>query len=166
MNAPAPPLRHLITLDGMDRVVLTRLLDSAVQLREQFRNERWLAPLLAERTIVNLFFEPSTRTRTSFELAARRLGAHVINFDIAQSSTAMPWYAGPTLLELLETVEIVADLNPRDFRFPVQYVNRPHLDFRGFCGTIAAGAVRPGDEVVALPSGRRSRPFRLRAIST
>jgi bifunctional enzyme CysN/CysC len=58
---------------------------------------------------------------------------------------------------LLETVEVVADINPRDFRFPVQYVNRPHLDFRGFCGTVAAGTVRPGDEVVALPSGRRSR---------
>lgn len=77
--------------------------------------------------------------------------------NIAQASTAMPWYDGPTLLELLETVEIVADINPRDFRFPVQYVNRPHLDFRGFCGTVAAGAVRPGDEVVALPSGQRSR---------
>ena len=104
MNAPAPSLRHLITLDGMDRAVLTRLLDSAAQLREQFRKERWLAPLLAERTMVNLFFEPSTRTRCSFELAARRLGAHVVNFDIAQSSTGK----GETLEDTLATLEAMS----------------------------------------------------------
>ncbi|HPE71461.1 MAG TPA: sulfate adenylyltransferase subunit CysN [Candidatus Competibacter sp.] len=77
--------------------------------------------------------------------------------NVAQPSTAMPWYEGPTLLRELEQIEVAADRNLRDFRFPVQYVNRPHLDFRGFCGTLAAGMVRPGDEVVALPSGRRSR---------
>ena len=77
--------------------------------------------------------------------------------NVAQPSTAMPWYEGPTLLRELERIEVAADRNLRDFRFPVQYVNRPHLDFRGFCGTLAAGKVRPGDEVVALPSGRRSR---------
>ena len=77
--------------------------------------------------------------------------------NVAAPSAAMPWYDGPTLLQLLEQLEVATDRNPRDFRFPVQYVNRPHLDFRGFCGTIAAGVVRPGDEVVALPSGRRSR---------
>jgi bifunctional enzyme CysN/CysC len=77
--------------------------------------------------------------------------------NVAQPSTAMPWYEGPTLLQELEQIEVAADRNLRDFRFPVQYVNRPHLDFRGFCGTLAAGMVRPGDEVVALPSGRRSR---------
>jgi bifunctional enzyme CysN/CysC len=77
--------------------------------------------------------------------------------NVAQPSAAMPWYRGPTLLGWLETVEVAADRNTADFRLPVQYVNRPNLDFRGFCGTIAAGTVRPGDEVVALPSGRRSR---------
>ena len=81
--------------------------------------------------------------------------------NVVQSSTAMPWYKGPTLLQHLEQVRIDADYNLRDFRFPVQYVNRPHLDFRGFCGTIAAGQVRPGDEVVALPSGRRSHVERI-----
>ena len=104
MNVSSSPLRHLITLDGMDRVALTRLLDSAAQLREQFRKERWLAPLLAERTMVNLFFEPSTRTRCSFELAARRLGAHVVNFDIAQSSTGK----GETLEDTLATLEAMS----------------------------------------------------------
>jgi bifunctional enzyme CysN/CysC len=77
--------------------------------------------------------------------------------NVAQPSTAMPWYEGPTLLQELEQIEVAADRNLRDFRFPVQYINRPHLDFRGFCGTLAAGMVRPGDEVVVLPSGRRSR---------
>ena len=62
-----------------------------------------------------------------------------------------------TLLHHLETVHIASDRNLIDFRFPVQYVNRPNLDFRGFCGTIASGVVRPGDEVMALPSGTRSR---------
>jgi len=81
--------------------------------------------------------------------------------NVVQPSTAMPWYKGPTLLQHLEQVKVDADYNLRDFRFPVQYVNRPHLDFRGFCGTIAAGQVRPGDEVVALPSGRRSRVERI-----
>ncbi len=77
--------------------------------------------------------------------------------NVVQPSTAMSWYRGPTLLQLLEEVEVAADRNLRDFRFPVQYVNRPNLDFRGFCGTIAAGTVRPGDPVVAFPSGRRSQ---------
>ena len=81
--------------------------------------------------------------------------------NVVQPSTAMPWYKGPTLLQHLEQVKVDADYNLRDFRFPVQYVNRPHLDFRGFCGTIAAGQVRPGDEVVALPSGRRSHVERI-----
>ncbi|MFO7642575.1 MAG: adenylyl-sulfate kinase, partial [Candidatus Competibacteraceae bacterium] len=77
--------------------------------------------------------------------------------NVAQPSTAMPWYDGPTLLQLLEEIEVAADRNLRDFRFPVQFVNRPSPDFRGFCGTVAAGVVRPGDDVVALPSGRRSQ---------
>ncbi len=77
--------------------------------------------------------------------------------NVARPSAAMPWYDGPTLLQLLEEIEMAADRNLRDFRFPVQYVNRPSPDFRGFCGTIAAGIVRPGDDVVALPSGRRSQ---------
>ena len=70
---------------------------------------------------------------------------------------AWPGIRGETLLHYLDTVHVSSDRNLIDFRFPVQYVNRPHLDFRGFAGTIASGIVRPGDEVVALPSGARSR---------
>jgi bifunctional enzyme CysN/CysC len=77
--------------------------------------------------------------------------------NVVEPSTTMPWYEGETLLHYLETVHIASDRNLIDLRFPVQYVNRPNLDFRGFSGTIASGIVRPGDEVMAVPSGQRSR---------
>ena len=69
----------------------------------------------------------------------------------------MPWYTGPPLLDHLETVHIASDRNLTDLRFPVQYVIRPNLDFRGFAGTVASGILRKGDEVMVLPSGKRSR---------
>ena len=81
--------------------------------------------------------------------------------NVVERSARTPWYDGPSLLEYLETVPLHTDHNLRDFRFPVQYVLRPHLDFRGFCGKVASGVVRPGDEVVALPSGKRSRVRRI-----
>ncbi|WP_374356109.1 sulfate adenylyltransferase subunit CysN [Thermomonas sp.] len=76
-------------------------------------------------------------------------------------SPAMPWYAGPALLEHLETVDVGAAEVGADFRMPVQWVCRPNQDFRGFAGTVVAGAVAPGDEVVVLPGGRRSRVARV-----
>ena len=77
--------------------------------------------------------------------------------QVAHRGGAAPWYAGPTLLEHLETVPIEADLNLADLRLPVQYVIRPGLDYRGFAGQLASGVLRTGDEIVALPSGRKSR---------
>ncbi|MEX0820298.1 MAG: sulfate adenylyltransferase subunit CysN [Pirellulaceae bacterium] len=77
--------------------------------------------------------------------------------NIVDPSEHMPWYRGTTLMSFLDTVYIGSDRNLEDFRFPVQYVNRPHLDFRGFCGTIASGIVRQGDEVMTLPSRKKSR---------
>jgi len=68
-----------------------------------------------------------------------------------------PYYGGPALLELLEGIETASDTVEKAFRFPVQCVIRPNLDFRGFAGSVASGVVRKGDEVVALPSGKRSR---------
>ena len=56
---------------------------------------------------------------------------------------------------------VASDLNLRDLRLPVQWVNRPNLDFRGFCGSLASGVIRPGDEIVALPSRRRSKVERI-----
>jgi len=77
--------------------------------------------------------------------------------NVVNTSEQTPWYEGETLMWMLENVKISADRNFVDFRFPVQYVNRPNLDFRGFCGTVASGIVRKGDEIVALPSGKKSR---------
>ncbi|WP_066480511.1 MULTISPECIES: sulfate adenylyltransferase subunit CysN [unclassified Sphingomonas] len=82
--------------------------------------------------------------------------------NIAAASDAMPWYRGPTLIEHLEQVEVDSDsAAARPFRMPVQWVNRPDLDFRGFAGMIAGGRVRPGDPVRILPSGRETRIARI-----
>jgi sulfate adenylyltransferase subunit 1 len=83
--------------------------------------------------------------------------------NIVHRSARMPWYDGPSLLELLETVPLAIERSNAGLRFPVQRVVRPHQDFRGFAGQIAAGVVHPGDEVLVLPSERRTR---VRSIST
>jgi sulfate adenylyltransferase subunit 1 len=81
--------------------------------------------------------------------------------NVVDRTDSMPWYAGTTLLEHLETVEIAADRNVDDRRFPVQWVIRPmadeHHDYRGYAGQVAGGVWRAGDQVVVLPSGARSR---------
>jgi bifunctional enzyme CysN/CysC/sulfate adenylyltransferase subunit 1 len=76
--------------------------------------------------------------------------------NVVNRSENTPWFSGQPLMEILETVEVSRDKNLEHFRFPVQYVTRPNLNFRGFCGTIASGVIRPGDEVMALPSRRKS----------
>ncbi|HEY5807056.1 MAG TPA: sulfate adenylyltransferase subunit CysN [Povalibacter sp.] len=81
--------------------------------------------------------------------------------NILETSSRLPWYDGPTLMSYLETVEIEDDLQHKPFRLPVQWVNRPDQDFRGFAGTIASGVIRKGDTVRALPSGRISRVARI-----
>ncbi|MDG1580730.1 sulfate adenylyltransferase subunit CysN [Pseudomonas sp. GOM6] len=77
--------------------------------------------------------------------------------NVVNKSERSPWYTGQSLMEILETVEVAGDRNFDDLRFPVQYVNRPNLNFRGFAGTLASGIVRKGDDVVALPSGKGSK---------
>ncbi|MCH5327803.1 MAG: sulfate adenylyltransferase subunit CysN [Coprobacter sp.] len=76
--------------------------------------------------------------------------------NVVEKSDRTSWYEGPSLLDYLETVPIDRDRNMTDFRYPVQYVLRPNLDFRGFSGKVASGIVRKGDEVMALPSGKKS----------
>jgi len=76
--------------------------------------------------------------------------------NVVHPSEQMPWYDGETLMTMLENVKISADRNFDDFRFPVQFVNRPNLDFRGYCGTVTSGIIRKGDHVTALPSGKSS----------
>jgi len=77
--------------------------------------------------------------------------------NIVNKSKNTPWYEGKTLLNLLDTMNISKEEKEEDFRFPVQYVNRPNLDFRGFCGTIVAGKVKVGDEITVLPSGKTTK---------
>ena len=77
--------------------------------------------------------------------------------NVVTPSEKMDWYPGATLMKLLETVKVDKDKDLEHMRFPVQYVNRPNLDFRGFCGTLASGQIQVGDGVTALPSGKTSK---------
>lgn len=77
--------------------------------------------------------------------------------NVVDKSDRTPWYDGPSLLDFLETVPIDQDRNFEDFRYPVQYVLRPNLDFRGFCGKVSSGIIRKGDTVMALPSRKTSK---------
>ncbi len=81
--------------------------------------------------------------------------------NMVAAAPAMPWYQGPSLLELLETVDITPAGGVSGFRMPVQWVCRPNQDFRGFAGTVASGEIAVGDDVVVVPSGRRSRVARI-----
>ncbi|KAB8305239.1 sulfate adenylyltransferase subunit CysN [Erwinia endophytica] len=81
--------------------------------------------------------------------------------NVASSGEAMPWYSGPTLLDVLETVEIKRVVEQQPMRFPVQYVNRPNLDFRGYAGTLASGSLQVGQRVKVLPSGVESSIARI-----
>jgi bifunctional enzyme CysN/CysC len=83
--------------------------------------------------------------------------------NVVTRSERMEWYTGTTLLHHLETVNVGADRNLVDFRFPVQYVIRPHQDYRGFAGRVGSGTITPGEEIVVLPSGRQSR---IRSVDT
>jgi len=102
----------------------------------------------------------------TYETLAKELGIKHVYYipvsaldgdNVVDRSEHTPWYTGKPLLELLDTIDISKEPRAEDFRFPVQYVNRPNLDFRGFCGTIAAGSVRKGDEITVLPSGKTTR---------
>ncbi len=101
---------------------------------------------------------------------AKPLGFHVIKAipisarygdNVSSKSERTPWYEGPHLLEFLERVEVEDESRAAPFRMVVQWVNRPHLDFRGFAGSIASGSVRRGDDIVVAASGRRSKVARV-----
>jgi bifunctional enzyme CysN/CysC len=81
--------------------------------------------------------------------------------NITTASDAAPWYEGPALMPLLESLPVEDDQREKPFRMPVQWVNRPNLDFRGFSGLISSGTIRPGDKIKALPSGRESTVERI-----
>jgi len=128
-------IKHvLVAVNKMD------LVDYSEQVYDKIRND--YKDFAARLDIPDLHFLPISA---------------LLGDNIVDPSKNMPWYRGTTMMTFLDTVYIGSDRNLEDFRFPVQYVNRPHLDFRGFCGTIASGIVRQGDEVIALPSRKKSR---------
>ncbi len=122
-------LRHLITLDGLDREALTGILDRAESYRRLPGQPAYEGRELAGTTVANLFFEPSTRTRASFDLASRRLGAHVLNLDVNSSSRAK----GETMLDTIYTLEamntdvfVIRDSEPGMPEFLIDHV-APHV---------------------------------------
>jgi bifunctional enzyme CysN/CysC len=128
-------IRHvLVGINKMD------LVDYSEEVFEQIRND--YRDFAARLDLPDLHFMPMSA---------------LLGDNIVDASQRLSWYQGPTLMNFLDNVYIGSDRNLEDFRFPVQYVNRPHLNFRGFCGTVASGIVRQGDEVMALPSRRTSR---------
>jgi bifunctional enzyme CysN/CysC len=86
--------------------------------------------------------------------------------NIVNRGDNMPWYQGSSIMNLLENISISGDRNFVDFRFPIQLVSRPHLDFRGFSGRVASGVIRKGEEVVALPSGKSTRVKSIESMGT
>lgn len=106
------------------------------------------------------------KIRSDFNAFSAGLGFEDVNFvpisalngdNVVNPSANLSWYEGAPLMEILETVEIDLNKNKDDFRFPVQYVNRPNLNFRGFAGTIVSGDIKTGDAITAFPSGKSSK---------
>ncbi|NTS78517.1 sulfate adenylyltransferase subunit CysN [Catenovulum sp. SM1970] len=151
------------------------LIDARHGVQTQTRRHSFIVSLLGIRHVVvavnkmdlvDFSEERYEEIKKEYLEFAAELNIHDIRFapisalngdNVVSKSESTPWYQGETLMQTLEQVEIVADRNFSDFRLPVQYVNRPNLDFRGFCGTIASGVVKVGDEIKALPSGKTSK---------
>ena len=153
------------------------LIDARYGVQTQTRRHTFIASLLGIKNIIvainkmDLVEFSETRfneIQTEYAAFVAQLGDRkpsniiftpisALNGDnVVNKSANTPWYTGETLMGTLESVEINRSSAKQDFRFPVQYVNRPNLDFRGFCGTIALGDINVGDTVTALPSGKSS----------
>lgn len=122
--------------------------------------------------LVDYSEEVYEQIRRDYEDFASRLQVRNIHFipmsalmgdNIVEVSPKMPWFKGSPLLEYLQNVHIGSDRNLIDMRFPVQYVLRQDSDFRGFCGTVASGVLRPGTDITVLPSGKTTK---IRSIHT
>ena len=151
------------------------LIDARHGVIQQSRRHAYIASLLGiphlavcvnKMDLVDFAQEPFESIRRDFLAFASDLTFKDIRFlpvsaidgdNIVHASPRTPWNESGTVLGYLEEVPVAADRNIQDFRFPVQYVLRPNLDYRGFCGQVASGSVRKGDEVLVLPSRRRSR---------
>ncbi|MBV1774237.1 sulfate adenylyltransferase subunit CysN [Burkholderiaceae bacterium DAT-1] len=150
------------------------LIDARRGVQTQTRRHSFIVSLLGIKHVVVAInkmdlvdFDEAvyTRIRDEYLAFAGQLAIPDIRFvpisalrgdNVVNASQQSPWYQGPTLMQLLETVQIDHDVALDAFRLPVQYVNRPNLDFRGFCGTIASGRIAPGDAITVLPSGKQS----------
>ena len=167
--------RNMVTGASTADVALTPV-DARLGVLQQSRRHAYIASLLGiprlavcinKMDLVGFDQEVFEKIRDEFDAFARPLGfADILYFpisalkgdNIVAASPKTPWYDGPHVLEFLETVPLdrrAAQKN--EFRFPVQYVLRPHLDYRGYAGLVAAGVVRKGDEILVLPSGKKSR---------
>jgi bifunctional enzyme CysN/CysC len=170
--------RNMVT-GGSTADLAVILIDARKGVLVQTRRHSYLVSLLGIRKVVLAInkmdlvdyskdvFERIVAEYTAF---AERIGLKDIvaipvsglkGDNITSPSDHTPWYHGPTLMAYLETVEIEDQLQQRPFRMPVQWVNRPNLDFRGFAGTIVSGSVAPGDKLRVLPSGRESQVVRI-----
>ena len=150
------------------------LIDARNGVLPQSRRHAFIASLLGIRRVivavnkmdlVNFREDVFDRIRQDFSAFAAQLDFEHLSFlpisaldgdNVVTRSSRMPWFAGASLLEQLEQAPVASDFNFEQMRFPVQYVVRPNLDFRGYAGQVASGVIRPGDPVIALPSGRRS----------
>ena len=156
------------------------LIDARKGVLDQTRRHRFISTLLGikhlvvainKMDLVDYSEETFNRIREEYLTFAEQLPGNLdIRFvplsalegdNVASSSDNIAWYSGPTLLEVLETVEIRRTVDTQPMRFPVQYVNRPNLDFRGFSGTVASGSVKVGQRVKVLPSGVESSIARI-----
>jgi sulfate adenylyltransferase large subunit len=151
------------------------LVDARKGILNQTRRHACIASLLGIPTVIAAInkmdlvdFSPEVFKQHSDSLQAlarqleipRLIAVPVSALDgdnVVHRSSRMPFYQGPSILELLETLPLAIERTQATFRLPIQRVIRPHQDFRGFAGQITAGAVHPGDEVMALPSGQRTR---------
>jgi bifunctional enzyme CysN/CysC len=156
------------------------LIDARKGVLTQTRRHSYLVSLIGIRHIVlavnkmdlvDYSAERFAEIEDAYRSFASEIGVHGVTAiplsgltgaNVVEPSDAMPWYAGPTLMRYLESVELDEErMRLAPFRMPVQWVNRPDLDFRGFAGTIAGGTVSPGDRIVALPSGQTSEVARI-----
>ena len=151
------------------------LVDARNGVLQQSRRHAFIASMLGiqhlvvavnKMDLVGYAEEVFEQIRSEFADYASRLQALDLHFipisalkgdNVVQKSENMPWFDGSSLLHYLESVHIASDRNLTEFRFPVQYVIRPDLDFRGYAGQMASGVVKPGDPVMVLPSRRTSR---------
>lgn len=170
--------RNMITgASTADLAIL--LIDARRGVLTQTRRHSYLASLIGIRTVV-LAINKMDLVNYSQEVYERIVGEYVsfargldirhiepiplsalVGDNVTEKSGNMPWYTGPDLMSYLETVEIATRAADAPFRMPVQWVNRPNPDFRGFSGFIASGTVRPGAAVKVLPSGRQSHVARI-----